>query len=217
MRRDGCLAVRAPIVKDPLLRYRPLAMIRVACIAFCALLSGPLAAAPISVMVTDAAGKPVEGAVVTVSVAGAPRTAGAGKTAEMAQKNRQFAPQVLVVQAGTAVSFPNLDTVRHHVYSFSPIKPFELKLYAGTPSVPIVFDKPGTAVLGCNIHDKMIGWIVVVDTPYFGRTDASGHFQVDVPDGEHLIRAWQPRGDAVPVETRARAGTPVSLRLVAGA
>lgn len=107
------------------------------------LLSSPAWSATLSVAVSDAAGKPLEGAVVTVSVAGAAKVAPAGTTAEMTQQNRQFAPRTLVVQAGTSVHFPNLDTVRHHVYSFSPVKPFELKLYAGTPAAPVLFDRPG--------------------------------------------------------------------------
>ena len=177
--------------------------------------AGVASAAPLVVTVTDAAGKPLEGAIVTVAIAGAAKVAAAGTTAQMAQQNRQFAPQVIVVQAGTAVSFPNFDTVRHHVYSFSPVKPFELKLYAGTPSAPIVFDKLGTAVLGCNIHDRMSGWVVVVDTPYFAKSDGAGHARIEVPDGEHLLRAWHPQQSdtAAPVERRVRAGTPVGVQL----
>ena len=84
---------------------------------------------------------------------------------QIAQAKRQFSPRVTVVTVGTPVTFPNFDTVRHHVYSFSPVKTFELKLYAGVPNAPVVFDKPGIAVLGCNIHDQMAAWVVVVDTP----------------------------------------------------
>jgi plastocyanin len=188
-------------------------------ILFAAFAAGAASAAPLLVSVTDAAGKPIEGAIITVSVAGAPKAAAPGTTAQMAQQSRQFVPRILVVQAGTAVSFPNLDTVRHHVYSFSPIKPFELKLYAGTPSAPIVFDKVGTAVLGCNIHDKMSAWVVVVDTPYFGKTDATGRAQLDVPEGEHLLRAWHPMQaePVAPVERLVRAGAPVALRLAVAA
>ena len=94
----------------------------------------------------------------------------AAQGAEMAQKGKQFDPTVLVVPVGTSVGFPNRDTVRHHVYSFSPVKTFELKLYSGVPANPVVFDKIGIAVLGCNIHDAMTAWVVVVDTPYFGRS-----------------------------------------------
>ena len=164
---------------------------------------------------TDAAGKPLEGAVVTVNVAGAPRVAAAGTTAQVAQQGRQFVPQITVVQAGTSVTFPNLDTVRHHVYSFSPVKPFELKLYAGTPSAPILFDKVGMSVLGCNIHDKMAGWVVVVDTPYFARSDAAGVARLDVPEGEHRLRAWHPQQTDVaePLERKVRAGAPLAVRL----
>ncbi len=180
-----------------------------------ALLGGPASSAVLSVSVVDTSGKPLEGAVVTVSVAGAPKVAPAGVSAEMTQLNRQFAPRSLVVQAGTSVHFPNLDSVRHHVYSFSPTKTFELKLYAGTPSAPVLFDKVGVVVIGCNIHDRMSGWIVVVDTPYFAKTDAAGQARIDVPDGEHLVRVSHPQqpDGSVPFEKRARAGAAIAVRL----
>lgn len=131
--------------------------------------AGPAAAVPVSVRVLGPQDAPLADAVVAIEVAGEPRTAPPGTRAEMGQRQRRFMPSVLAVQAGTAVAFPNFDTVRHHVYSFSPIKPFEIKLYAGTPAAPIVFDKPGTAVLGCNIHDTMAAFIHVVATPHFAR------------------------------------------------
>jgi hypothetical protein len=103
---------------------------------------------------------------------------------EIAQTHRQFSPQVTVITVGTSIAFPNRDTVRHHVYSFSPVKTFELKLYAGVPAAPILFDKPGIAVLGCNIHDEMVAWVVVVDTPLFARSAPGGRAQIDgVPTG----------------------------------
>lgn len=155
-----------------------------------ALLAHAATAATLAVTVVDATGKPVADAVVAVTVKGARTVAQPGATGEIAQKNRQFQPGVTVVQTGTAVHFPNLDTTRHHVYSFSPIRRFELKLYSGTPAAPVVFDKAGVAVLGCNIHDKMRAWVVVVDTPYFAKTDAQGRATLDVPAGEHLLRVW---------------------------
>ena len=174
-----------------------------------------VSAAILAVSVTDSAGKALEGAVVTVAVAGAAKVAPPGTSADMAQQNRQFAPRTLVVQVGTSVHFPNFDTVRHHVYSFSPSKTFELKLYAGTPSAPLVFDKPGLAVLGCNIHDRMSAWIAVVETPYFAKTDAAGQARIEVPDGEHLVRVFhpqQPEGSA-PFERRMRPAAPLAVRL----
>ena len=97
--------------------------------------------------------------------------------AEIAQADKQFVPAVSVVTVGTPVSFPNRDTVRHHVYSFSDTRRFEIKLYVGTPEAPVVFDKPGIAVLGCNIHDQMAAWVVIVETPWYGRTDAQGNYR----------------------------------------
>ena len=110
---------------------------------------------------------------------------------EIAQSHRQFSPQVTLVTVGTSIAFPNLDTVRHHVYSFSPVKPFELKLYAGVPAAPILFDKPGIVTLGCNIHDAMVAWVVVVDTPLYARSTSSGKAQIDaVPAGDYELRVW---------------------------
>lgn len=156
------------------------------------LAAGSSQALPWTVQVRNAAGQPLADAVVAVELRGRPAKAATGTRAEVAQRERQFQPAVLVVQTGTAVHFPNFDTVRHHVYSFSPIKPFDIKLYSGTPAEPVVFDKPGIAALGCNIHDQMSAYIVVVDTPLFARTDAAGLARFDLPAGEHQIKAWHP-------------------------
>ncbi len=158
--------------------------------AWLALAGTPLLAAPLTVQVRNSQGQPLADAVVAVEVRGARRTAAASTIAQMSQKDREFQPMLLVIQTGSAVNFPNFDTVRHHVYSFSTIKTFEIKLYAGTPTAPVVFDKPGVAALGCNIHDRMSAFIVVVDTPLFGRSDAKGQVQLDVPAGEHQLKAW---------------------------
>ena len=157
--------------------------------------AGGALAAPHTIVVRNEAGQPVHPAAVSVFVDGTPARAAKGAQGQMAQRDKAFAPTLLVVQTGTPVSFPNFDTVRHHVYSFSPTKPFELKLYAGTPVAPVVFDRAGTATLGCNIHDRMVGWIVVVDTPYYARA-AEGAAQVQingVPAGNYKLRVWHPR------------------------
>lgn len=150
-------------------------------------------AASVGVLVTDAAGRPLHDAVVMLEPVGARLPVAPMAGVRIAQMKRQFAPQVSVVTVGTPVSFPNDDTVRHQVYSFSPVKTFELKLYAGVPSAPVVFDKAGIAVLGCNIHDQMVAWVVVVDTPLHARSGDSGKARIDgVPPGSYLLRAWHP-------------------------
>ena len=147
------------------------------------------------VEVSDAAGKPVADAVVFLDSAEARKQVKPLAGVEMAQEKRQFVPGVLVVPVGTEVRFPNNDSVRHHVYSFSPAKKFELKLYSGTPANPVLFDRPGVVVLGCNIHDQMVGWILVVDTPYYAQTvAATGTAQIDnVPAGTYRLRTWHTR------------------------
>jgi plastocyanin len=149
-------------------------------------------AGPVSVQVSDAQGQPLVGAVVYLDSPAAARAVKPLAGAEIVQSERQFVPQVAVVTRGTAVMFPNLDTVRHHVYSLSPAKRFELKLYIGKPQAPVVFDQPGVAVLGCNIHDQMVGFVLIVDTPYHARTDAQGRAAIDAPAGDYRLRTWHP-------------------------
>ncbi|MCQ4251667.1 methylamine utilization protein [Pseudomonas stutzeri] len=137
----------------------------------------------------DAQGRPVAG--VVLSVAGQAQRKPA-PVAIMDQLDKQFVPAVLAVATGTAVSFPNSDDIRHQVYSFSPAKRFELRLYEGTPSAPVGFDHPGLVVLGCNIHDWMLGYIYVTDDPWFGVSDAQGLINLDAPAGQYPATLWHP-------------------------
>lgn len=179
-------------------------------------------AASLTVQVDTPAGGALADAIVFLESAEAHAAVKPLKEAEIAQAERRFVPLVSVVTVGTAVRFPNRDTVRHHVYSFSSAKTFELKLYAGTPANPVTFDKAGVVVLGCNIHDSMTGWVLVLDTPYHGRTSAQGSVTLaDVPPGSYRLRAWHaslPPGAAAldqPVMVNAAGGAPVTVRLKA--
>lgn len=151
-------------------------------------------AAELRVHVTDRSEQAVEDVVIYAVANEPPPPATSRLTAVMNQMNQEFVPHILVVRRGTFVSFPNNDSVRHHVYSFSKPKPFELSLYAGTEHPPLEFDEPGVVVLGCNIHDNMLGYIFVVDTPYFAKSSASGDAVLgDLPAGTYTIHAWTPR------------------------
>jgi plastocyanin len=160
-------------------------------------------AATLEVSVVDDHGKPIENVAVYATPAHGPEHDGTGAaiaqpaadlTAVMDQKNLQFAPHLLVVQSGTSVTFPNGDAVSHHVYSFSDAKTFELPLYKGDAYPPVVFDRPGVVVLGCNIHDGMLGYIVVVDTPHYAQTNQQGIARIEgVPNGDYVVAAWTPR------------------------
>ncbi|MFZ6747878.1 methylamine utilization protein [Undibacterium sp. Ren11W] len=147
----------------------------------------------LSLTVRDTLGHVVPDAVAYLEPGPAAKVAPGGKsmTAEIEQRNKTFIPLVSVIQTGTAVFFPNNDTVRHHAYSFSPAKPFELKLYAGKPEAPVLFDKPGTVVIGCNIHDQMLAYIHVVDTPYFAKSDVHGKAIISqLPSGKYILKVW---------------------------
>jgi hypothetical protein len=112
--------------------------------------------------------------------------------ATMDQVNRQFLPHILVVNKNTQIDFPNSDKIKHHVYSFSPAKTFEIKLYSDKLSDPRLFDQVGEVTLGCNIHDWMLGYVYVVDTPWFGTTDLEGNIDFDLPKGKYTLKTWHP-------------------------
>lgn len=137
----------------------------------------------------DSAGAGVADAVVSLH---SPQAAAAvvPETASIDQRDTQFVPRVSVVQVGSPVRFPNSDNVRHQVYSFSPARRFELPLYSGKAAAPVVFGTPGVVELGCNIHDWMLAYVVVVDTPYHAITDADGHATLEAPAGTYRLRVW---------------------------
>lgn len=139
-----------------------------------------MASAATTITVVDQDGKPVTDAV--VSFAGkVQQTTKPTESAIMDQVNKQFVPRVLVINKGQQVTFPNSDEVRHHVYSFSAIKPFEIKLYKGSDEAPVVYEKPGIGVLGCNIHDSMIGYIYVTEDEIAKVTSDDGEVTFEQP------------------------------------
>lgn len=155
--------------------------------------AGPAGAGEIVAQVTDQRGAPVSDAVVVaVPDAGLPAAPARPPMEIVDQVDREFVPEVKAILAGSLVTFPNKDNIRHQVYSFSKAKTFELPLYAGTPATPVLFDKPGVVVLGCNIHDWMVGYIYVSESPYFAKTGADGKAVLGLPGGAYSVRVWHP-------------------------
>lgn len=153
--------------------------------------SGVLNAGTLSVTVKDGKGALLSDAVVYARSGNA--TSRAPKNAIIDQQNKQFIPYVTAVQVGTSIMFPNRDNIRHHVYSLSPAKRFELPLYAGEPAAPVVFDREGFVTLGCNIHDWMIAYVAVLPTPYFQVSGSDGHVALkDLPAGQYTVAVWHP-------------------------
>jgi plastocyanin len=187
-------------------------MLRLALLLVCSL---PLFAASLTVRVTDERGRAVNDAVVYAEPEGRSLPL-ARRTATMDQKNRQFIPHVLPVQVGTAVQFPNSDDVQHHVYSFSPAKKFQLPLYKGNPANPEVFDRAGVVTLGCNIHDQMSAFIVVVDTPYFAKTAGGTATLDDVDAGRYTVKVWNRDMRFEPRSVTLKGGEQLSVTFAPG-
>jgi plastocyanin len=159
-----------------------------------ALGAAPAEAASLTVRIVDASGHPVRDAVVTLRpVAGvAPRARLEGPY-RVVQQDTQFQPFVSVIPVGATVAFPNLDPFRHHVYSFSAAKRFELKLFARDQTRSVVFDRPGIVAVGCNIHDAMSAYIFVTDTVWTTRSPAGGTVRFgDTPPGNFALQVWHP-------------------------
>jgi len=201
--------------------------LRAAIVSAALAFAGPALAADLTVTVKGEDGAPLSDAVVLVHPAGGAGAAGAIHYSwpnVMTQQNISFNPYVLIVPVGSTVAFPNKDKVRHHVYSFSAAKKFELKLYGQQEERTVNFDKVGVVALGCNIHDVMIGYIYVADTPFAAKTNAAGEAVIHgLPGGAGTLTVWHPDMKAkAPIDKPLAAGAadaavsldlkPVSLR-----
>lgn len=148
-------------------------------------------------------GEPVAHAVVyAVALDARGRPAPPPAPTEIDQVDKEFVPYVSAVRVGTRIAFPNRDQIRHHVYSFSDAKTFEIPLYKGVPAAPVLFDKPGVVALGCNIHDWMRAYVFVAETPHFAVTDASGSARLALPSGRYAVEVWHPALKGEPEATR---------------
>lgn len=163
------------------------------CLALLLACYAPAYASNLEVNLLTKEGKPAEDAAIVIEpIKTTPPKRRTNAT--IAQQDREFTPYVTIVQTGTTIDFPNRDPIKHHLYSFSPAKSFEVKLYADKPSQPIVFEKPGEVALGCNIHDWMEAYVLVVDTPYFAKTNSKGRARItNIPPGNYRLKIWHPR------------------------
>ena len=172
-----------------------------------------------SIQISDQFGRPIENVVVSFTIA-EPTSSHKLDVATMDQIDKQFAPRVLVVQKNQTVSFPNSDNIRHHLYSFSKPKPFEFRMFKGGESKQLVFDQAGIVVLGCNIHDQMVGYIYVADKENTVITDAQG--LAELPSNGLAIKLWHSKLSANKIErkdmqlplSKSEQPTPIILNLL---
>src|SRR5688572_25795056 len=155
-------------------------------------ISLPCLSAQLQLTIIDDKGQPLKDAVAALVPVQKTDYTGV-PTALIDQRQNMFVPGVLAIRVNTQVKFPNSDDVRHHVYSFSPAKRFELRLYHGMTAEPVLFDKPGTVVLGCNIHDSMVAYIYVVETDYFAISDVQGKISINAPAGKYQLQIYHPQ------------------------
>lgn len=159
-----------------------------------ALLAAPAHAAKISIEITDGNGHPAANAVVALTAVGqAAPPSRLPSEAVIDQRKETFIPLVTLLRKGGRVTFTNNDTTMHQVYSFSAVKQFAFEIDEGRRSEPVVFDKAGVAAVGCNIHDHMIAYVYVADTPWVAITDAQGRAQIDAPSGNYRVELWHPQ------------------------
>jgi plastocyanin len=186
--------------------------------------SAACAQGSIQVWLKDGSGAPIRDAVIMLQPSGgatlAPRIPRRDITVQ--QIDREFVPRVSIAALGTRVTFPNQDVVQHSVYSFSKAKSFEIPIYAGDSPQTIMLDKAGVITLGCNIHDWMVGYIVVVDAPIAAVTKADGIVSIpDLPQGKYVVKVWhsQLKTGEFMQEVRLAGGeqrVDIKLELVAG-
>lgn len=111
--------------------------------------------------------------------------------AKMAQENRRFVPDTLVIPAGSTVSFPNLDPIFHNVFSLSKPRSFDLGNYPKDHTRTVVFEKPGIVFVNCHLHPNMSAAIVVTPNSFATKADDRGKFTLTgVPSGSYTIVAW---------------------------
>lgn len=159
---------------------------------FLVLLAAPGYAAQLELNILDSQGKPVKEAVAALVPAQKVNFTNQ-PAAIIDQRQNMFVPRVLAIRVNTLVRFPNGDDIRHHVYSFSPAKKFELRLYHGLTAEPVLFDKPGQVVLGCNIHDSMVAYIYVVETDFFAVSNEQGKINITAPAGDYQLQIFHPQ------------------------
>ena len=151
------------------------------------------------VQVADEHGKPVSDAVVRVLPADPtttpePNAAQPPRTRIVDQRNEQFIPYVEVFRPGDQVVFRNSDTTRHHVYSFSPAKTFEMVVNPGQSTPPLALNRAGIVAVGCNIHDHMRTWLYVSPDTHILVTGATGVAQFHgLPAGRYRVVVWHPQ------------------------
>ncbi len=174
-------------------KRRFLLLSKVLTVFICFTAGGPADAAVLNIQMIDQQNKPVENAVITATPLFS-KVETVIQTKVIDQINKEYVPRVVIISKGSSLKFPNKDNIRHHVYSFSKARQFELPLYKGSTASPIEFNNAGVVTLGCNIHDWMRGYVFISETPFAVLTDKKGKAAIDdLAEETYRIDFWHPR------------------------
>uniref|UniRef100_A0A832I282 Methylamine utilization protein n=1 Tax=Eiseniibacteriota bacterium TaxID=2212470 RepID=A0A832I282_UNCEI len=215
-------ALAASVTRPPRVSLRAAAALALAALCgapFAALAPRPAAAASLagSLALVEKGGPVREAAdavVWYVPDGGAPRPAPV--RAEVQTRERRFIPRVTVVPVGSEVWFPNGDPILHNVFSVSPGNRFDLGLYRKGPGRAARFATPGLVRVYCNVHQAMVAYVVVLDTPHVARPTADGAFVLDgLPEGRGTLHVWHERTGAWSRAVSVPADGPLAITLEA--
>ena len=173
---------------------RPSALARLLAVLAALAAAAPLPAAELVLTLKDSATAPIVDAVVSLQPLDAPvPSPGVAAEVDVVQSDGEFQPLVTPIRAGTRVRFPNADSIQHHVYSLSPAKRFDIPLHGGASAPAEEFSQPGVVSVGCNIHDWMRAYVVVLDTPWFALSSDAGLARLEAPAGRYRVDIWHYR------------------------
>ena len=157
-------------------------------------------------------------AVIYLEGPASPATAAKPVTVEIAITDKTYAPHVVVVPVGSTVRFPNHDPFNHNVFSVSEPNSFDLGLYGRGEAKSHTFDHPGLVRVYCNVHPRMVAYVLVMENRYYAQPGTDGSFAIDnVPAGRYRLHVWHERIPSEVVKDITAGGAEPELQIALNA